>query len=323
MYNVMTTKYDEDYFVDDDEVCEAFSQFRNIGRPSHHGVCPNCGGKKSINEENGLICKDCGAFIHEETAIDCSPEWNNNDEKNLTRCNFSINPLLPRASMTTMVVNNKNLPEPLRKMHRWSAYSYRETSLFKTFGKISSLCQENGINKAVIDDANRIYTMVSEKQIRRGDSRIGMMGACIYYGCKKRGVYKTEEDIAKILKINTERITKAYDALTEFMFKHGQISDSEITSPDIKGYAMLYSEKLRIKPVFKEKIVKLADYVNTHASGLKNMPSSLATGIVYSIYVEAHNGRGNSDYRKKLAKLAGLSDITVGKAYNSINSLKK
>jgi len=318
----MATKYDNEFFVDDDEICEAFSQFRNFEKPVNVKSCPNCGGKENCKEENGIICKDCGAFIHEESVIDDSPEWNNNDEKNLTRCNFNINPLLPRASMSTMVVGNKNLPHPLRKMHRWNAYSYRETSLFKTFGKIQGLCQENGINRAVIDDANRIYTMVSEKQIRRGDSRMGMVGACIYYGCKKRGVNKTEEDIAKIFGIVSERITKAYGSLTEFMFKNGQISDTEISSPNIKGYALQFSEKLRIKEHYKEKIIELAEHVEKNMAGLKNMPISLATGVIYSVYVEAHGGKGSGEYRKKLAKLAGLSDITVGKAYNNINSIK-
>lgn len=319
----MATKYDEEYFVDDEDICNAFSQFRKLDRKKKGVSCPNCGGEKNCMEEGNLICRDCGAFVREELLIDDSPEWNNNDDKNVSRCNFNINPLLPRASMSTVVIGNRSLPRPLQKMHKWNTYSYRETSLFKVFIKIQGICQENGINWAVINDANRIYTTISEKQIRRGDSRLGMVGACIYYGCRKRGVCKTEEEIAQMLNIGVDRITKAYGTLTKFMFDSGKAGDSEMSSPDVLNYAQQLSEKLRVKSEYMGRIRELAGYVQENMANLRNMPISLATGVIYFVFVESRGGKGDIGYKRKIAKSAGLSDITVGKAYNGILSLKK
>ena len=142
---------------------------------------------------NGIIqCKLCSNTI---SNICDNPEWryysgNDNKTSDPTRCGMPVNALLPESSIGSSVSfknNNKSMCQ-IRRYQQWNGMPYKERSLYKVFNQLYDICAKNYIPTKITEEAKGLYSIVSSTKISRGDNRIGIIAACLYFSCKLNNV---------------------------------------------------------------------------------------------------------------------------------------
>lgn len=267
-------------------------------------------------------CVECGTH-QSDTIISLSPEWKSSSDANgnstLNRCNCVIDPLLKKMSMSTRLIG---VPRHISLVHSWhTLYSYKEHSLSKVFRKMEKIAQERSIPQAVVRYAQNLYKLISDKDLKRGDSRIGIMGACIYYGCRARNIMKKEKDIAKDFGIEQKYVSSGCDILAEYLFQKGMDAEKVLAPFSIFDYIEEFSNLLELTDRFKTKALRVAIVVDTHSSQLKNMPYSLAAGCIYFVAAESKK-YDTSTFKRDMKAKCDLSDVTIAKCYGNLGPLK-
>lgn len=291
-------------------------------KPKEIPKCISCKSEKLFpDQKQGIVyCEDCGTH-QSNTIITMSPEWKNGSDgvgSTLNRCNCVIDPLLKKMSLTTRLIG---VPRHISLVHKWhTLYSYKEHSLSKVFKKMQKVGQENAIPEAIIKYAQKLYSLIADNDLKRGDSRIGIMGACIYYGCRVRNVMKREKDIAKNMKIRQKYISHGCDLIAEYLFKKGMDAEKVLAPFNIYDYIEEFTDILGLSNKFKIKAMCVAEVVEDNSNSLRNMPYSLAAGCIFFVAV------GSKKYditilKREMKIKCDLSDVTIAKCHNNLTSL--
>ena len=159
---------------------------------------------------------------------------------------------------------------------------------------------------AVVMVANNYYTQITEGNIHRGDSRKGIVFACIYYAYKQLGKPQTCENLADLFKIDNKTSLKG---LKHFglKIKKGTIGPaSHITPANLVSDIM---DRFSATPEQKAEVVALYERIKNKSSKInRSRPQSVASGLAYYWIC---NNRKNSIGIKKFVGEIGLSELTV------------
>ena len=313
-------KSEMDYEVPTD-VSDDFSVFNS--QEKNKPKCKACNSTNLFPDyQQGIeYCEDCGTH-QSNTILSMSPEWKNGSDttsSTLNRCNCVIDPLLKKMSLSTRLIG---VPRHIGLVHSWhTLYSYKEHSLSKAFKKMDKVAQENAIPEAIVKYAHKLYSLIADKDLKRGDSRIGIMGACIYYGCRARNVMKREKDIAKNMKIDQKYISRGCDTIAEYLFEKGMDAEKVLAPFNIYDYIEEFTDILGLPDKFKIKAMCVASVVDKNSYCLRNMPYSLAAGCIYFVAVWSKRYDITTLKREMKAK-CDLSDVTIAKCHNNLIVLK-
>ena len=294
-------------------------------------VCKNCNGVGTYIEEiqtSNIICSKCGIVIEE--LLDQGPEWrqyNNDDNRNdsVNRCGCPTNFFFPKSSQGTIIVGLGN--NSLKRKQEWGSIFYKEKSLNKVFNFIVNICASNGIPKIIIDDAKSLYKRISDckhkegtnigKQIIiRGVNRVSVIAACVFKACEINKNPRSTKEIAAYFKLNDKKVTrgnKQFEKIIEniedtFMFDHLNPNTAE-------DYIRRHCQQLKIPKNYTDIAVKISNNCCKMKLASDHNPQSIAAG---SILVMANYCDLGID-KKRISKLFGTSDVTIGKIYKKIS----
>ena len=94
----------------------------------------------------------------------------------------------------------------MRKIKRyteWQSMPYKEKSQYDEFQIITTMANNAGIPKMIIDDAIRYHKKISEYKLTfRGDNRDGVIDASIYIACRINNLPRTAKEIAHIFHLD-------------------------------------------------------------------------------------------------------------------------
>jgi transcription initiation factor TFIIIB Brf1 subunit/transcription initiation factor TFIIB len=217
-----------------------------------------------------------------------------------------------------MIVGN-SISQEFKNMHRWSSYVYTESSRICIFNKIQKYCQEQHITEAAINDAKVLYNGISKKILSRGHPKLGIIAACVYYGCRKRGIHKREKEIADLFKIQVKYVAKGIEVLSKHIFNDNTYFEEILRPLGIKDNVKLIYNLIDISDDIKKKIEKIIEFIEKKEYDIKNVPNSLAAGCVYFAMVNFSEVNDASALKKKISSVCGVSDVTVIKAFNNIS----
>jgi transcription initiation factor TFIIIB Brf1 subunit/transcription initiation factor TFIIB len=156
-------------------------------------ICERCEYKLALSDEGFLVCTNYNCGIIYKDMVDQSAEWryygaDDNQHNDPTRCGMPINPLLEESSYGCTVLSNGPMSYEMRKIRRytkWQSMPYKEKSQYDDFQVITTMAQNAGVPKMIIDDAIRYHKKISEYETTfRGDNRDGILAASIYISCK-------------------------------------------------------------------------------------------------------------------------------------------
>ena len=302
--------------------------------------CPSCNGSSddfiAQSSEGAQICSNCGTHIS-DTLISMKQEWTNGAENGIERCSTTTDPLLVNQSKSTWI---SGLPYSMIKNHMFhNFYAHKEQGLHDMYKTIDKIGERNNIPQAVRDHAKKYCKMISSQNIKRGKSRIGMIGATIGQAYKQRmKIYLSEDKLAKICGVEKKYIQSGVDKLAEFNFIQGIDPHEFLTPRSIGNYAEEYMMNLEINEIMIPKVSALIERVNPLLPQINNMPSSIAGSCIYYVFVEElkkqcederKRGGGDDDevsfdesktveFKKLMKKHCGLNEITINNCYNNI-----
>lgn len=267
-----------------------------------------------------ISCKVCNDVI---SNISDNPEWRyygSDDTKSInpTRCGMPVNTLLPKSSVGSIISNqfskDKNMYQ-VKKYTGWNSMSYKERSTYKVFTYISDVAKKNNLSNKIVMEAKSLYKIVSETEITRGNNRIGIIAASIYYACKNCNVSRSSKEIANMFNISTSVMTngtKLFQKIIYMSNSKNRIKDAKSINPN--DFIDRFSNKLNIEKEDIDNIKHICDTIIKINLIEEVRPDSIACGCIlfYS------NLKKNNITKKDISKISHISEVTINKCYKKI-----
>ena len=293
--------------------------------------CERCEYSLAFSDEGFLTCtnKQCGIVYKD--LLDQSAEWrfygaDDNQSNDPTRCGMPINPLLKESSFGCKVISCGPMSYEMRKIRRyteWQSMPYKEKSQYDEFQIITTMAQNAGVPKMIIDDAIRYHKKISEYYMTfRGDNRDGILAASIYISCRINNFPRTAKEIANIFNLDATSATKGCkNALSIINNIEKDVCNKEKTvlcKTKPEDFIERFCSKLNIN----SELTQVCKFISKKIEKLdlmpENTPHSIAAGIVYFISQVC-----NINITKKDVKtISEISEVTINKCFKKMEQIK-
>lgn len=314
-------------------------------KSSNQLICQNCNKSEFIIDANlnEKICVNCGYLLNNEIYDNLNIINYFSNETN-DRCGVASNVLFPQASMSISMNGLTN--QRLKNLHNWSAISYKERSLSTILNFINTICKNMNLLKYVIDDTKILYNLIIEynniddlnikqinckkkiehgkflnsenkhKIITRGNHKLGIIGACIFYACKKSGYVKTIKEIATQLNITTACLNTGCKLFSRCIKKANIGYDINLSYPS--QYVNNICNTLKVEPSYINDINNMIDKIEKNHLVSSHTPYSVALVSVI-IYLESKQIEVSKKY---ISKIFYISTVTLHKTYDNLQLYK-
>ena len=172
-----------------------------------------------------------------------------------------------------------------------------------------------GINAKIMEKADELYNTVTENKIYRGNTRKGIIYACVYHAYLLNNTPKSNEELITIFDIN-QKI-----ALNGLKFVNLNLpSDSKSRNYEINTKHLITEimENFNATVFQKNQVLNLYSKLENRSSLLnRSRPQSVACGIV-RFYILKINPTVSLDYFKQKCK---LSDLTLSRIVKEIERI--
>ena len=238
-----------------------------------------CSHPTSIESNGSVLCTECGEEIEKTVVYD--KEWRYYGHLD-TR--HKINP------------------------NRCQVRKTDERSIFKDLeGKI--------FDDNVVTIANRLYLKVTNGKIRRGESRRGIVFACIYHAYKQTCNPRTCESLTEIFKIQRKTGLKGLKYYRLNIGKDQDQTSTQITPVNLVNDIM---DRFSATDEQKAEVSELYDKIKNKSSKINRArPQSVASGLTY--YWICNKNKKIS--LKEFVDKSGLSELTVVRLAKEISNI--
>ena len=294
--------------------------------------CERCENILAFSEEGFLTCTNNKCGIIYKDLINQTAEWkyygaDDNQASDPTRCGMPINPLLEESSYGCKVLCHGPMSYEMRKIKRyteWQSMPYKEKSQYDDFQTITTMAQNSGIPKMIIDDAIVYHKKISESEATfRGDNRDGIIAASIYIACRINNYPRTAKEIAQIFHLDSTSATKGCkNALSIINILEKDMNNKEKTNfgkTKPEAFIERYCSKLNIN----NELTKLCQFISMKIEKMdvmpENTPPSIAAGVVYFV---AQICKLNIS-KKNIKNVSETSEVTINKCYKKLEKITK
>lgn len=238
-----------------------------------------CDHKNIIYENLAKICLNCGEVLNKNLSYE--KEWRYygyTDTKHLTdpnRCNIRK-------------IDDKSIHKDVEKM---------------------------GFNDKIINLANNIYEQVTDAKIFRGNTRKGIIFACIFHAYKSLDNPQSCENLIQIFEINRKTALKGLKFVNLNIIK-----DEKFDGFQIKTECLIKEIMNKFGATEKqiENVIELYEMIKNKSILLnRSRPQSVACGIV-RYYILKKNPDISIEYYKSKVN---LSELTINKIVKEISRI--
>jgi transcription initiation factor TFIIB len=251
------------------------------------------------------------------------PEWryygyNDTKSSDPTRCGLAVNPLLPDSSVGTTIKPGyyTKTMNKTKRMVDWNSMTYKERSLNKIFNEIQTICNKNFIPAKISQESKSLYKIMSENKISRGNNRIGIIAACIYFACKNCDVPRSAKEISVMFDINNIIVTKGCKKFQEILH-YNKINRNRINRNIIinsNDFIDRFCDKLNMNNKDIINIKKISDNAQKYKIIYENTPPSIAVGSIY-LYIRINKLDVS---KKEISNISKISEVTINKCYKKL-----
>jgi transcription initiation factor TFIIIB Brf1 subunit/transcription initiation factor TFIIB len=279
-----------------------------------NNVCKDCGSEDFVVEEGIIICMNCST-VKEEQMIDTRSDKNiyGNNENRLndpSHCGGTINPLLPKSSLGTIIVGKGN--NMLKKIHNWTSMPYKERSLWKVFEDIQNRCNQNDLPQCISDKAKELYKVMSERKICRGKINEGVKANTVFFACKSKGVPRSDKECADMWGITLRDFNRGYKEFTYYMNTY--LTPKDVKIIDSSDLIPRYCNKLQIPEHITDYIMRISKKVQKYEMLEDNTPQSVVGGIIsYTCALMDYNINKYS-----VSTICNISPMTLNKIQSKL-----
>jgi transcription initiation factor TFIIB len=201
---------------------------------------------------------------------------------------------------------------------------YKEKSQYDEFQLITSMAQNHGIPKMIINDAIRYHKQISEAKTFRGFNRDGIIAASIYISCRINNFPRTSKEIAQIFNLDNTSATKgcknAITIINELNYNidnnNNNINLFNKTTP--LSFIERYCSKLDINIELTNLCKFIANKIEKKNLIPENTPHSISGGIIYFV-----SEMCNININKSIiTNISQISEVTINKCYKKLYKIK-
>lgn len=294
--------------------------------------CERCENILAFSDEGFLTCTNNKCGIIYKDLVDHGAEWryygaDDNQNSDPTRCGMPINPLLEESSYGCKVLCIGQMSYEMRKIRRyteWQSMPYKEKSQYDEFQIITTMAQNAGIPRMIIDDAIVYHKKISESDTTfRGDNRDGIIAASIYIACRINNYPRTAKEIASIFHLDATSATKGCkNALSIINNLEKDMTNKEKTNfgkTKPEAFIERYCSKLNVN----NELTKLCQFISMKIEKMdvmpENTPPSIAAGVVYFV---AQLCKLNIS-KKDVKNVSETSEVTINKCYKKLEKIAR
>lgn len=309
---------EEEKKQDEDEVIEKKNSFK----------CNNCGSNNYQNIKNQIICLDCGNILSFSSvnSIEITTE---------STILTPIDKLFFQTSKMNTIMRFKN--PVLNQMQYWNGkHSEKSNKNIVKFLQIN--CDKLNLKQKILNDAvnlyflshtnieghkrilnhdNYIHVNYNEHIITRGKNKIGIIGACLYYACKKNNYLLDIKKIAEAFNVKPIIIHKGCKIFIEAIKKTKIDIDTNIVLPI--HFINYIIDKLEIENSTSKKIKELIVKIQDNNLCLNHSPLSVCICSVLLYYKHINK----KIFNKKISELFDISNVTINKTLTDLNQYKE
>jgi transcription initiation factor TFIIB len=295
--------------------------------------CEVCSSDVVLTDDGFLTCKNPAcSILYKDESLDQSAEWryygaDDNQNNDPTRCGMPVNPLLKESSYGCKVMcEGGSYSQDMMKIRRyteWQSMPYREKAQYDMFQKITTLAQNKGISKMIIDEALRVHKRISEHKTFRSLNRDGVVGASIYIACKIHNCPRTPKEIANIFNLDNTSATKGCkNAVSIINELESNLDNSEKTN-FCKTKPEAFIERYCSRLAINDELTKLCQFIAVMIEKQnlipENTPHSIASGIIYFVACMCHL----PITKKDVNRISDMSEVTINKCYKKLYDMRE
>ena len=267
---------DLDFNEDEKKFFEQFNQSVQHAKTHGEPVAPDCPHESMIlSDEGHEVCMDCG--LERQIIDDHSPEWRFYKEN-----------------------DSKQSSDPSRCFIR----KYEEKSIYRDI-------ENYNLPKDVVEIANTNYGIITDDSILRGNSRKGLIVACIFYAFEDIGQRKSQDEIKQYFNINKKILSNGMKMFNLKIKRNPTYTTPLDFIPKIMAKFSLSEKHTQFVIKLFNKICSRSTFIN------RSNPDSIAAGLSYFVLKHINFPVSLTDFSKRV----GLSDITIHKISKKIKDL--
>lgn len=239
----------------------------------------NCLHKNILMENSHKICENCGMLMNKD--LNFEKEWRF----------YGMN-------------DSKHQNDP----NRCHVRKIEDVSIFKDVDKL-------GFSEKIILYANNIYEEVTQKKIYRGNSRKGIIFACIFHAYKMNELPQSCESLIKVFGIERKIALKGLkyvnlNASKNSIFRHHYISPEDLITEIMDKFYATNDQKIEILDIYKN-IENKSSLLN------RSRPSSVSAGLVRYYIIVKQKDVPMSIFKAKV----NLSELTINRIVKEIEKI--
>ncbi|MAI13662.1 MAG: hypothetical protein CMM15_06555 [Rhodospirillaceae bacterium] len=172
-----------------------------------------------------------------------------------------------------------------------------------------------GINAKIRNTANDIYKEVTQNKIYRGNTRKGIIFACVYHAYKINSLPHSCEQLITIFEINQKTALKGLKFVNLNLPIHSNIRNETIDIPHLIKETM---QNFSATPVQVGQVLELYRQLENRSSLLnRSRPQSVACGVVKYFILQKNPDFSNEYIRQKIK----LSELTLSRIVKEISNI--
>jgi transcription initiation factor TFIIB len=284
--------------------------------------CYECGSSEIEHDtkHGERVCAECGLVL-EDKLIDEGPEWREytGNSPDASRVGSPSTPAFFYASRTVMNFReaSKENKEMIRRIGKWNARvnDSKQRHLIDALTALDALSGQLELTKPTHNYAARLYRKAVEKNLIRGRSKDGIVGACIYIAGRENNQIQDLNVLGEKLKKSRKEIGSYVRVLnSELKLKTKILLPEEYIPKFISKLAKnkdsyLY-ESEEAELAIGKVIGTLSGHFNETMINIGN-PLSAAAAYIYitSVLLDA------KITQKEIAEVSGLTEVTIRNRY--------
>ncbi|MEK0339079.1 MAG: transcription initiation factor IIB [Nitrosopumilus sp.] len=258
------------------------------------------------------ICRKCGQIL-DNNMVDFSYDGFNEDF-NKSRTGPKISLTMHDGGLSTIIGRSNfdssgkavsyRMKGKLNRMRMWDSRSKyhgaAHRNLMIALLEINKLKEKLSLSDAIIERSAYFYRKASEKNLIRGRTVKGIVGACIYAACRDLETTRTIIEISKCMQERRNIIAKSY----RLLFRQLSL---EVPVPDSTSSIIRFSNNLELPEKVKRDAIFILDILKENQVVAGKKPDAVAATVVYMACIK--NNQSMSQH--KISRISGITNVTI------------
>ncbi len=265
-------------------------------------TCPYCGSKEIELIGDAYVCTKCGSVVS-EVIIDLKPERREfKPEDSLKRRYISASPMAMIKPVETFIQAEKPsriIPKDAKTRNTIFAMSI-----------LNELASRLHLPRATKDTVLEYFRRLSSKRAIRRERVAAIVAALVYLASRLTGIPRPLDKVAKVSGVRKKEISKAYRMIRDEL----RIA---VPVPDAEKFVISFGRELGLSGETINKAIEIIRAAKKKGVSIGRDPAGIAAAAIYI----ATRLSGEKRTQKKVAEIAGVTEVTVRNRYREIINL--